>query len=510
MNRVILLLLISICAIHLSAQQFRYSHSVFEEIDTLKNIEYAQAEWLDNPIALLAEYNIHDGENITTLKPLYMDIFMPKDENFKNRPAIIFTHSGGFLIGSRLSDDMLALCDSFARKGYVTATIDYRLGMGATVSHFLGIPIGVKVNETNGYRAFYRGIQDSRAAIRFLKRNFGSYGIDTTKVFFVGSSAGAILSIQNLYLDKPDEVFSDAFLSPSLGNLDIVGFQGFGGKADASVGMWGALQNPEIIENEKTPLFLIHGTDDNVVPFKKGMPLDGIVPPNPSVSLTLPQSFGSFCIDTALNNRGIGHETYFVEGEKHEFYGAGTGNFPPEGPNEYWDTIQWKIRDFLLAQFQPKADFEFEAQNLVVNFTNISSDNYGAFWDFGDGTTGNDEYTHAYQQPGTYNVKLIACNRNLACDTITKQVIVNTNVLAENKRLNEIKIYPNPVKDKIYFEGIIAPFEIKIFNLDGKVLVSRKHVDNNQFKINGLVPGLYIVEISISEGEIYRKILKQN
>jgi acetyl esterase/lipase len=493
----------------LSAQQFRYSHSFYEEVDTLKNVEYAQADWLNNPISLLAEYNIHDGENTTILKPLYMDIFMPKDDYFKNRPAIIFAHSGGFLIGSRLSDDMLALCDSFARLGYVTATIDYRLGMGATVSRFLGIPIGVKVNEVNGYRAFYRGIQDSRAAIRFLKRNFGSFGIDTTKVFFVGSSAGAILSIQNLYLDKPNEVFSDAFLSPSLGNLDTVGFQGFGGKANASVGMWGALQNPEIIENEKTPIFLIHGTDDNVVPFKKGMPLDGIVQPNPAVSLILPQSFGSFCIDTALNNRGISHETYFVEGKKHEFYGVDTGKFFPEGPNEYWDTIQWKIRDFLLAQFQPKADFEFEAQNLVVNFTNTSSDNYGAFWDFGDGSTGNDEYTHTYQQPGTYNVKLIACNRNLACDTITKKVVVDTNVLAENKRLNEIKIYPNPAKTVLYFEGITEPFDIKVFNLDGKILFFQKNV-GNQLNVNDLQEGFYIMEIKTNERKEFRKFLKVN
>jgi acetyl esterase/lipase len=508
MNRFLLLLLISICAIPLWAQQFRYSHAFYEEVDTLKNIEYAQAEWLNNPISLLAEYNIHDGENTTTLKPLYMDIFMPKDEYFKNRPAIVFAHSGGFLIGSRLSEDMLAMCDSFARKGYVTATIDYRIGMGAEVSRFLGIPIGVKVNEPNGYRAFYRAIQDSRAAIRFLKRNSGTYGIDTTKVFFVGSSAGAILSIQNLYLDKPEEVFADVFASPSLGNLDAIGFHGFGGKANASVAMWGALQSPEIIENEKTPIFLIHGTDDNVVPFKKGMPLDGIVPANPAASLTMPQSFGSFCIDTALNNRGIEHETYFVEGKKHEFYGAGTGNFPPEGPNVYWDTIQWKIRDFLLSQFQPKADFEFEAQNLVVNFTNTSSDKYDAFWDFGDGTTGNDVYKHTYQQPGTYNVKLVVCNRNLACGTVTKQVVVDTNVLAENNRLNAIKIYPNPATDIIYFEGIAEPYDIKIYNLDGKILKTQEHLDDNQIDINELQTGFYIIEIKISERKIFRKFLK--
>ncbi len=493
------------------SQTFRYQNAVFTSVDTFKNIEFATADWLNNPIGLLADKNIHDGENKTISKPLYMDIFMPKNDTLKKRPAIIFAHGGAFLTGSRHNDDMIAFCDSFARRGYVTATIDYRLGMGTTVTSIFGIPVGLKLEGKNAYRAVYRAVQDSRAATRFLKHNAENFGIDTTKIYLIGSSAGGILTLQNLYLDKNSEVSPDAFLPPALGNLDSVGIQGYSAKPAAIVSLWGAVESPELIENEQTSIFLVHGTDDDVVPFKKGIPLSAIVPDNPAISLTMPETYGSFCIDTALNNREITHENYFVEGKKHEFYGVDTGEFYPEGPNEYWDTIQWKIRDFLLAQFQPKADFEIEVQNLTVNFTNTSSDDYAAFWDFGDGTTGKDnERTHTYQQPGTYNVKLIACNRNLACDTITKKVEINTNVLAENKRLNEVKIYPNPVKDKIYFEGITVPFEIKIINLDGKVLLGQKHIDKNQININNLMPGLYIIEISFSEEKIYRKILKQN
>jgi len=494
---------------HSMSQPFRYKNSVFSKVDILKNVEYASAPWLNNPIILLADYNIHDGENKTTDKPLLMDIFMPNSDTLQKRPAIIFAHSGGLLIGTRHNDDMIAMCDSFTRKGYVTATIDYRMGMGATVTRFLGIIIGIRVNEKNGYRAFYRAMQDSRAAIRFLKKNASLYGIDTTKIYFTGSSSGAILAIQNLYLDKQVEVSTDAFSTPSLGEMDDIGEPGFGAKANATVAMWGALQNPELIENESTPLFLIHGANDDIVPFKKGMPLGNIVSPNPAISLTLSEMYGSFCIDTALNNRNIYRETYFVEGKKHEFYGVDTGMFPPDGPNTYWDTVQWKISTFLFERFRPKANFSNEIQNLTANFMNTSSEINKANWDFGDGTSGTgNQVSHSYSKPGIYNVQITAFNQNLACDTLTKQIVVDINSPVENLILNEIKIYPNPVTDWINIEGIHSKFDIKIYNSEGKVLFIQKNIINNQISVNFLNKGIYFLELVVNEQKIFRRFIK--
>lgn len=492
------------------SQPFRYQNTVFAYVDTLKNIEYVMADWLNNPIGLLADKNIHDGENKTISKPLYMDVFMPKGDTLKKRPAIIFVHGGAFIIGSRHNDDMVAFCDSFARRGYVTATIDYRLGMGATVTKFFGIPVDLKLEAKNAYRAVYRAVQDSRAAIRFLKHNAENFGIDTTKIYLVGSSAGGILTLQNLYLDKSSEVSPDAFLQPTLGNLDSVGIQGYGAKPTAIVSLWGALESPELIEDEQTPVFLAHGIDDDVVPFRKGIPLAGIVPDNPAVSFTMPQTYGSFCVDTALNNRNVLHETYFVEGKKHEFNGVDTGEFYPEGPNEYWDTIQWKISKFLFDRFQPKADFETEIESLTVLFSNTSSDIYDANWDFGDGTIGSgNEVFHSYTKPGNYKVQLTAFNRNIASDTISKQVLVGTNSSDNYSLLEEIKIYPNPATSTLYFEGITEPFDIKIINLDGKILLFQKNV-GNQLNINDLQEGLYIMEIKTNGRKEFRKFLKVN
>src|SRR5690554_8203526 len=84
---------------------------------------------------------------------------------------------------------MMALCDSFARRGYVTATIDYRKGFNP-------------LSNTSAERAVYRGTQDLRAAIRFLKEKHNTYGIDTNYTFIGGSSAGAFAVIHTIYMDQ--------------------------------------------------------------------------------------------------------------------------------------------------------------------------------------------------------------------------------------------------------------------------------------------------------------------
>jgi len=492
-----------------AAQPFRYNHIVFEKSDTLKNIEYAQAPWLNNPVVLLAEYNIHEGESKTEMRPLYMDIFSPAGDTVKQRPAIIFMHSGGFLLGSRQNDDMIALCDSFARRGYVTATIDYRLGMGSTIYRFLGLIIGAKVDETNGYRAFYRAMQDSRAAIRFMKKNETKYGIDTTKIFLYGSSAGAILSIQNLYLDKTAEIDSAAFKTPSLGNPDAIGFSGFGAKSNAAVALWGSLQKPELIENENTPIFLAHGTADDVVPFKKGKLLGNIEIPISTIKLELPEGYGSFCIDTALQNRNIQRRNYFVEGKKHEFYGVDTGMFPIDGPNAYWDTIIWKTSNFLFETFQPKVDFRVETKNTTAFFSNISSDIYTAHWNFGDNTAGTGNIVeHVYAQPGIYKVTLTACNKNMACDTITKAVEAGQQVRNNEIRKNEISIFPNPANDFISIKGLKSNAQIRIFNLSGKLIYKFENSGNGTLDIQHLETGLYLMTIENPQQKTVLKLFK--
>ena len=139
----------------------RYRESIFTDVLSITDVKYGEApQWI---------FPYWDVD-------LNLDVYVPDGDLNPKRPLIIFAHSGGFLIGSKDVDNMVAICDSFARKGYVTATIDYRKGFDP-------------LDGESAERAVYRGIQDGKAAVRYFKENASLYDIDTNNVFFAGMSA---------------------------------------------------------------------------------------------------------------------------------------------------------------------------------------------------------------------------------------------------------------------------------------------------------------------------------
>src|SRR5688500_1732907 len=67
-----------------------------------------------------------DYSNGTTFNnTLRMDFFEPAGDPATKRPLIILAFGGAFVSGQR--SDLDSLCIALSRKGYATATIDYRL-----------------------------------------------------------------------------------------------------------------------------------------------------------------------------------------------------------------------------------------------------------------------------------------------------------------------------------------------------------------------------------------------
>ena len=161
----------------------RYTSPVFSEIEINTNVIYGNAP------ALLFPYIL---ESLTMDEDLLMDIYLPVGDTLSKRPVLLCMHSGAFLTGSKLAEDMVAFCDSMAHRGYVTASIDYRLGMNP-------------LSSASSIRAVYRGLQDGRTAIRFLKENRNVYNIDTNNIYMLGSSAGSFVGLHNIFLDTEDE-----------------------------------------------------------------------------------------------------------------------------------------------------------------------------------------------------------------------------------------------------------------------------------------------------------------
>jgi carboxylesterase type B len=122
----------------------------------------------------------------TQVDSLRLDIYMP-DANIdpvEKRPLIVMMHGGALLTGQR--QDMAYYCMEMARRGFVAATVTYRLGWDCPATDLLGI-CGMCQSMTHKWRvAMYRGAQDARAAIRHLASRAEELGIDTSFVFLQG------------------------------------------------------------------------------------------------------------------------------------------------------------------------------------------------------------------------------------------------------------------------------------------------------------------------------------
>ena len=166
----------------LSAQNTRFIDEVFDTVTVTEDIVYGNAP--DLPFIFLFEWNTFDID-------LHMDIYEPEGDSMEDRPVIIFAHSGAFFIGSKNAQDMVALCEAAAKRGYVAVSMEYRLGLNILSSY-------------SGERAVYRGVQDGSAAIRFLREFHSDFNIDYDKIFFWGSSAGSFVGLHLSYIEESE------------------------------------------------------------------------------------------------------------------------------------------------------------------------------------------------------------------------------------------------------------------------------------------------------------------
>ncbi len=483
-----------------SAQDYRYTETLFSSSVITENVVYRTAPSINTPFTV---------ESNTTATDLKMDIYVPQGDTNNNRPVIIFAHSGGFLLGNKNHDDMMAFCDLLAKKGYVTATIDYRLGFYPITNANL-----------HGIRAVYRGIQDGRAAIRYLRANASTYGINPDKVYFVGSSAGAFIGLHSIYLDNLSEIPAEAGVNnytnvtppfnhttPDLGSLDVGNNLSFNGMPDAVVSLWGAVQNTSLItsDNDK-PVLLVHGDSDTVVPFEIGSPFNFPI---------LDDTFGSNTINNRLDNLGItDKETYFVTGEGHEFYGTDNGTWSDGmGGNAFWDIIFDKITNFLWRQHKPTANFTHSNTGLTFDFTDTSVGATSWFWDFGDGFTSTDQNPmHTFATTGSYDVKLYTENDILSWDEKTETIDTSVLSTTDNDRL-DFNYFPNPTNDRIHFsfESNYSSVSLKLYNLSGQLIRESEFRNSSEvvFQLTDVSNGIYFIKVKKDDTITSLRIIKE-
>lgn len=165
-----------------------------------------------------------------------------------------------------------------------------------------------------------------------------------------------------------------------------------------------------------------------------------------------------------------------------------------------------EVRTFEIEEIISEASFDFDIDQAVVNFTNTSTaEGQANFeWDFGDGVTSEEENPEKiYLATGTYNVCLTMtddCGTKEEC----KEIIIESLSINDFTTSKKLSVYPNPASNELNFSSSIEPIsDIKIFDVHGK-LVENKTPNELNFttSVSHLSNGVYFYICSDTNNQI--------
>jgi dienelactone hydrolase len=206
-------------------EPLRYRDQVFSEVTRTNGLQYGSApDAQGNPVALR------------------LDLYQPTGDTQTSRPALVWVHGGGFAGGDKGNTVPVDAATTFAKLGYVVVSINYRLlGSGCTANP----------SQPSCSIAAIEAKRDAQAAVRWLRANAATYGIDPSRIGIGGESAGGITgTLVGLYSE-------DVGSSGNPGYPSTVG--GF-------VSISGGLPNGVFAGPGDSMGLFFHGTADGVVP----------------------------------------------------------------------------------------------------------------------------------------------------------------------------------------------------------------------------------------------------
>lgn len=298
-KRIFLILIIAVLPSIIFAQNYcipnRFDTTYYfssQQIEVIDNIQYGQ--------------NInYSGQNEILESIIAYPNF--KSDTLSRRPFILLIPGGGFIAGNRYQ--LAPVMMDFAQRGYVCASINYRLGWNLN-----GDPFSCQGDGTSLAKAVYRAMQDAKAALRYFTANAKQYRIDTNYVFCGGVSAGAVTSLlisfltqENMNALYPGFVNELGPLNTATNNLT----NSFSIKCILS-SSGGINDTSYINQSNAVPVIMFHGTSDPNIPYATG---------NVYGCVNYLKTFGASDISKRLKNLRKPYELNYVPGGGHEnFY----------------------------------------------------------------------------------------------------------------------------------------------------------------------------------------------
>lgn len=91
-------------------------------------------------------------------------------------------------------------------------------------------------------------------------------------------------------------------------------------------------------------------------------------------------------------------------------------------------------------------------------------------------------------------------------------IFANPELGISENGLNKLQLFPNPVKDIIYFKsgGKENNVAVSLFSSEGKLLIDNTHSDLSKgINVSHLQPGIYFLKIESENGSVIRKVVKK-
>ena len=535
----------------------------------------AQTRYIDNMFdSVTVTSNVAYGQNISILPllqglppvmdTLLCDIYEPKNDTLTDRPVIVLIHTGSFLppvlngqaTGSKNDNSIVENCMRWAKKGYVAVAMTYRQGWNPTSP-------SQAVRTATILQAAYRGIHDTKAMVRYLRKTVAedgnSYGIDDSKIVVGGQGTGAYLSMGYITLDTVSELFiypkfwdtSDPdpanhvpLISPQFpipgpitygyGNIDgtdttyyPANFPPFNFPVDV---LWNFPNNPSY-SNDVSMAFNLGGTladldwlDGGQVPHVsfhcENDPFASI-----DEGVIIVPTTGDIVIPDVIGSRVANHYNT-LWGNNSGFNQAGLNDTLSQMSNSYNSNWNHPLNDGSLV-YDGLYVFDTPAPDTVPNAFGEMPYHESSPWDWWDLATYDMMFAAVNGAPAGYGAaNSLLGSPNSGSDSIpmlyldTIHGYLNPRMyevlgLGGSSDFNEViekttQVYPNPAKDNInivsYAELINS---VDVYNLSGQKVLSKKVNNGTTTKLNTsrLSKGVYIIDVKSRVSSVKKKVI---
>jgi PKD repeat protein len=181
------------------------------------------------------------------------------------------------------------------------------------------------------------------------------------------------------------------------------------------------------------------------------------------------------------------------------------------------NSVGCSAEDSLLVTVDPLPVIDFSMSQNHKSITLLNTSLYGDShkWSFGDGDSSKEKSViHKYRVHGDYTLKYTVTNKCGSLDT--SYTVVVENLAVGDFGIEGLRVYPNPTNGTLmvtFDQGDMGPVYVILSDINGKTIDSWRFTKsqqtfNQQFDIENVANGTYLLQIKTTSGLATKRIVK--